>query len=320
MSIKIFGCGGTGLNILKHYLQKGAFKNDFEYIGMDTSDRNLFEDERLVIELVPNAHGSGGDVGFNSDKYPAFINKVLTQHGHGDLNIIVYSGSGGTGPSMGPTLHRALLEKEANVISMIIGDMSNINGATNTVRALLNLNDHTETGHPVIYSYRENGKGKTEGQVNDDVCAVIDVLRVLLSTENQRIDAMDIHHLFFYNNVVKATPILSCLEIIANDNAESYDKNAVAAISLFDNEDNVRSTFPNLLYNKAGIFAPRFSNPQFREIHAVLDHGDSVIALKEMLEKQRRVNAEINDKYQSTSDLQTPPVTERKGSFTKYDI
>lgn len=319
MTIKIFGCGGTGLNILKRYMNQGSFKNDFEYIGMDTSDRNVFEDDRLVLELVPNAHGSGGDVSFNSDKYPAFINKVLTQHGAGDLNILVYSGSGGTGPSMGPSLHRALLEKEIPVLSVVVGDMSNINGATNTVRALLNLNDHTETGHPVIYSYRENGKGKTEGQVNDDVCAVIDVLRVLLSTENQRIDSMDIHHLFFYNKVVKATPILSCLEIVANDGADTYDKNPVAALSLFDNEDNVRTCFKNLLYSKAGIFAPRFSNPSFNTLHAVLDHGDSIRGLQEMLERQRSVNAEVNDKFQTSSEVKLTG-GQKKGSFTNYDI
>lgn len=323
MTIKLYGVGGCGMNNLKRYAENGAFRNDFEFIGLDTSDRNLFQNDRVVFELLPDAHGSGSDVGKYAEAYPAFLKKVLSQHKTGDINILVYSGGGGTGPSMGPSLHRALLEEDCPTISIIIGDMSNINSATNTVRALLNLNEYVnETNKPVIFAYYENGKGKTEGQINADVSSFIDVLNVLLSDENQRIDRTDIHHFFFYNKVVKATPILSCIEVICNDDTQNYSKNGVAAISLFDNEDNIRQHFSNLLYAKAGIFAERFANPSFRSIHAVLDHGDAVHDLKAMLENQRSINAKINDMYQTKCDNVTPKVDviSSGGTFKKFDF
>ena len=319
MTIKIFGCGGAGINIMRSYLERGAFKDDIEYIGLDTSDRDSFESEKVAFEYVAGTFGSGGDTSLNSEKYPAFLKKVVTQHGPGDIAIVIYSGSGGTGPAMGPSLHYTLLEMNIPTISIVVGDMSNINGATNTVGALLNLNSHTSLGHPVLYSYRENGNGRTEGQVNDDIRSVIDVLYVMFSDKNHRIDKMDIHNFFFYNNVVKAAPTLSCVEILSNGGEKNYSNNAVAALSMFDNQDNVRPILQDLLYAKAGIFADDFITDKYSDIHLVLDHGDSIRALQEMLERQRSINAKVNDRFQMANSS-IGEKSAKSGVYTKFDI
>lgn len=322
MKLNFIGLGGTGLNILKRYGNNGFFKDDFTLIGLDTSDGNLrdLDNEKIIIERVPGTHGSGSDPALNADKYPPFLQRIISQYEIDGLVVLVYSGSGGTGSSMGPTAHEMLVEKGIPTVSIVIGDMSDVNRGSNTVRTLLNLNDKTELlDHPIVFSYFQNGES-SQGALNADVCSFIDTLRVALSDENIRIDTMDVHHLFFYNKVVKATPILSELSFIAGDATDKYKKNPVAALSLFDNEDNIRPAFSNLLYSKEGIFKPGFQNSKYASMHAVLDHGDAVEGLKKMLADQRVTNAETNDRFQTDNTAVVAKPAGAKAGYTKYDI
>lgn len=320
MKFKLFGCGGCGINITSRYQRDGLFRDSFEALGLDTSDANIDGLTNLSVELVPGATGSGSDQSKNVDRYEAFLHKVITQYEVGTVNILVYSASGGSGSSMGPTLHRMLLERDIPVISIIVGDNTTITEATNTVGTLLNLNKHTETGKPVVFSFYENTRENTHGKVNSDIVTFIDTLRIMLGNENRRIDQTDIYHLFFYNRVVKAAPVLSCLEVISGDEAEVYDRNAVAAISLYDQEDSISQVFPQLLYRKAGIFGDRYKDPGYTSLHAVLDHGDSVENLKKMLADQRRKNAEVNDRYRVTEGLPKVDHVSTSSGFIKFDI
>lgn len=320
MKFKAFGCGGCGIDIVNRYNVEGIFRDSFDLLGLDTSEANVDDVTNIKVEFVPGAIGSGSDQSKNVGRYGSFLQKILTQYEPGNINLLVYSASGGTGSSMGPILHRALLEKDIPVISIVIGDSSTITEATNTVSALLNLNSHTETNSPVIFSYFENTIDNTHGAVNSAVIGFIDSLRIMLGGENKRIDQTDIYHLFFYNKVVKASPVLSRLEIISGEEAEFYNSNAVAAISLYDHEDNIRQVFPQLLYRKAGIFGDEYKSSGYDSLHAVLDHGDSIKVLKDMLSNQRRKNAEVNNQYQLVSEL---PVAEKQATssgFIKFDI
>lgn len=321
MKFTLIGCGGTGINIIKKYAKKGIFKSDFDLLGLDTSDANILNlPPEVKIEMVPGTNGSGSDPSKNAEKYPEFLKRVLTQYDIGDVVLLCYSGSGGTGSSMGPILHRMLIDKKVPTISVVIGDMSYINEATNTVSCFLNLNVHTETGHPVIYTYYENTPTNNHGDINDDICMFTDSIRVLLSNDNERIDRADIQHLFFYNDVVKAAPVISRLEILSEEGIKNYTRNAVAAISLFNNEDNIRQVLPQLLYRKAGIFGESFKDAGYESLHVVLDHGDSLEELKGMLNRQRKVNAETNHKYQVEKDESLPEVGNTGAGHVKFDI
>lgn len=320
MKLNLIGCGGAGINNIRRYTQNGVFHKDFSILGLDTSDGNLTADLAFQIERVPNTNGSGSDPAKNADKYPDFLKRIISQYEIEGLAILVYSGSGGTGSAMGPILHEMLTSRGVMVISVVIGDMSNINGGTNTVSSMLNLNDVTEQGFPAIYAYFQNGK-TTQGELNTEISNYIDTARVVLSDENQRIDTADIHHFFFYNKVVKATPILSELSFVTSDQVSEYTKNVVAAISLFDNEDNIAPAFDKMLYAKEGIFKTGFQNSKYPSIHAVLDHGDSLKGLESMLAEQRVVNAETNDRFQTNSTgLRDRGITRGKGGFVKHDI
>lgn len=320
MKMNLIGLGGAGTNNIKRYLEKGHFTDAFQALALDTSEANFFENEKVIFEHVPGTVGSGSDQALNADKYPDFLKRVITQYQIEGLAILVYSGSGGTGSSMGPTLHDMLAELGVCVVSIVIGDMTDINRGSNTIRSLLNLTDITEKGYPAFYAYYQNGKD-SQGSINSDVSSFIDMCRVIFSTENGRIDEMDVKHLFFYNRVVKATPVLSCLEFVTDSNISNYKKNPVAALSLYDNEDNIQPAFENLLYSKEGIFKTEWQNSNFASVHAVLDHGDSLKGLETMLANQRVINSEVNDRFQTnTSSLREKVAKDGKPGFKKYDI
>lgn len=320
MKFKLFGLGGCGINIVGRYTQEGHYRRDIEALGLDTSDANIKDSVGLKVERVPGVSGSGSVQDKHADRYTSFLQKIITQYEPGDITVLVYSASGGSGSSMGTALHRLLLERHLPVISVVIGDRSTITEATNSVRCLLNLNDHTETGNPVIFSYYENTVHDTHGKINADAVGFIDSIRLMLGDDNIRVDRTDVYHLFFYNRVVKAAPVLSSLSIISGDEAQRYEGKAVAAISLHDQEDNITQVFPQLLYRKAGIFGPTHNVSGYDSLHAVLDHGDSLKRLQTMLAEQRRTNAEVNDHYQNVenrvADAPVPPV----GNFRNYDI
>lgn len=320
MKYNIIGLGGCGINNLKRYLANGYFTQDFNMLGLDTSDRNIFDTDKVIFERVPGTQGSGSDQSLNADKYPDFLKRIISQYEIEGLVILLYSGSGGTGSSMGPTLHEMLVERGVKVVSVVVGDMADVNRGTNTVRTLLNLNAITELGYPALYAYYQNGK-VPQGSIDEDISGFIDTARVVLSDENARIDTMDIHNFFFYNSVVKATPVLSRIEFVSDKNLPEYKKNAVAALSLFDNEDNIMTVVDNLLYSKEGIFKPEFKNTQYASITAILDHGDSLRQLENLLSEQRVHNAETNDRFQSTSETVATKLPKSEGrGFKNFDI
>lgn len=320
MKFNLIGMGGAGINNIQRYLENGHFANDFSILALDTSDRNFFEHDKVIFERVPGTVGSGSDQALNADKYPDFLKRIITQYEVDGIVVLVYSGSGGTGSSMGPTLHSMLVERDIPTISIVIGDLTDVNRGSNTVRTLLNLVDITEEQEkPALYAYYQNGK-VPQGEIDGNVTSFIDIARVVFSVENGRIDAMDIKNLFFYNRVVKATPILSCLEFVTDKDVGDYKKNPVAALSLYDNADNIMPAFENMLYSKEGIFKKEYQNSRFAAIHAVLDHGDSLKGLESMLAAQRVHNSEVNANYQSTVNFKDKLEPTTGKGFKRYDI
>lgn len=322
MTIKIFGCGGAGISVAARYAKTGYFAEDVELLGLDTSDANVSKDPGFKVEFVPGTQGSGSDQSLNADKYEPFLKRVLAQSGKGDINVIIYSGGGGTGSSMGPTLHQMLVSEEIPTLSIVIGDKASINEATNTVRALINLTSYASDGNPIVYSYFDNGSGKTHGDVNTEVCSFIDIFKLVFDNSNHFIDQTDIKHFFFYTKVVKATPVLSCLEFVREDDAPGYTRNVVSAISLYASQDTINQTFQQLLYRKAGVISDDLVDvfASSLPIHAVLDHGDSVEKVKAMLDTQRKRNTEVNEMYATTTSIPELNQPAKQKGFVKYDI
>lgn len=286
----IYGFGGTGINILNKYATEGKNSSFIDkVVGADTSDANPVDDNGFIVERLPGAFGSGGNRGEHRPEYADFTKQLMAKHAPNKINILVYSLGGGTGSSLAPYVHRFMLQNEIPCISLVIGDTSTVNEQKNTIDTLGSLYNQCKVGHPVVFSYLENKKDKTQGEINLTAVNRIDNAIMLLNLMNNRIDYKDIHHLFFYNKVVEADPILTQMTFLTENDVPNYALHAVAAISLYPSIDDIRIPFENMLYRKAGLFGEKFIGAK-SAVHAVLDHGDTVEKLKEMIsEKETRV-------------------------------
>lgn len=303
MTNKVFNLyhfGGAGINILNRYLKEG--KNGRfvdQVVAMDTSDANPVEPGAYPLERVEDAKGSGGIRKAHGDKYADFVKQNFAKYPPNVINILTFSLSGGSGAGMGPYGLRHLLQKKIPTIVLCIGDRSTVNEEKNTVEALGSMyNQCNLLGCPVIFIYIENSEGVSQGQVNQRAVAEIDNAIMMFNMENERVDEADIRNFFFFTDVTTAEPIMSQLSFVSEGDLNKYTRKPVAAISLYNNIDEIRAPFENMLYRKAGLYGPSFSGST-EPVHAVLDHGNTLDSLKEMIAKRETKNNELAGQFKN---------------------
>lgn len=279
----IYAVGGTGINIINRFLKDNRNGRSVDtVVGFDTSSANPVSDGLFTVERVPGAEGSGGNKQAHTDKYPDFAKQMLAKYTPNKINIVVFSTSGGTGAALGPYIVRNLLERKIPVLAIVIGDRSSFKEHENTVGTLGSLYNQTKLGHSVLFSYLENKPTVTQGEINAQASARIDNSIMLFSLENERIDYADVFNFFFYTDIVDADPVLTQLSFLTDDDVGKYESKPVAALSLYSDADQIKSPFENLLYRKAGIYGETYHGVT-HTTHAVLDHGDTLESLKEMI-------------------------------------
>ncbi|MGL4614396.1 MAG: hypothetical protein ACRCVV_10960 [Shewanella sp.] len=299
----IYGAGGAGINILNQLLKESKSQQFIkQVVGLDTSDANPAIDGLFEIERLGDTRGSGSDKSANISRYPDFVKQVLAKHQPNSINIVVFSASGGSGSGIGPFLVRAMLERDIPVLSVVIGDTTSIKEFDNTISTLRSLNAQTKLGCPVLFAYRENQLGRTQGEVNRNVLEVINNAVMMFNLQNERIDYADVKNFFFFTNVVKADPILTQVSFCNDENVKDYKRTPVACISLFNDIDQIKAPFDNLLYRKAGLFGPE-TEGLINAAHALLDHGSTLNELEVMMKQQETKQAELSGKYKVQKDL-----------------
>ncbi|UQT02622.1 tubulin-like protein [Serratia phage vB_SmaM-Yubaba] len=295
----LYHFGGTGINILNRYLSEGKNSRFIDQVvALDTSEANPVVDGMYPLERLEGVEGSGGDRRAHADKYADFVKQVFAKYKPNKINILTYSLSGGTGASMGPYALRYLLQKKIPVLVICIGDKSTFNEEKNTVEALGSMYNQIKTGSPVLFNYIENSATVSQGQVNQRAVGEIDNALMMFNMENERIDYADIKNFFFFTDVTQADPIMSQVTFLAEGDIGRYDRKPVAAISLYNNIDEIRAPFENMLYRKSGLFGESFSGMSV-PVHAVLDHGDTIQSLKTLIENKETKNNELAGQFRN---------------------
>lgn len=297
--INIYAFGGTGINILNKYLIEGkSSKLIGNVVGIDTSNANPVVDNAYPLERLEGAEGSGGDKKAYIDKYPDFVKQVLAKHQPNKLNVVIFSTGGGTGASAGPFAVRYMLQKKIPVLALVVGDMSTVNEQNNTVGTLGSLYNQTKLGSSVLFSYLENGPSISQGEINRAAVGIIDNFATMFNLENERIDYADIKNFFYYTDVVAAEPVLTQLAFLQESDVPSYKRTPVAAMSLYNNIDEIKTPFEDMLYRKAGIFGSRYQGVG-QPMHAVLDHGNTLDSLKEMIANKENRSNELSGRFKN---------------------
>jgi len=281
-AIKLYACGGAGLNVAAHFdKQKG--NNDIQPVFIDTSRSNITEriseDKTYLIEGLD---GSGKVRSENHIQIGECILDILQTHRVGDLNIVLSSGSGGSGSVIAPSLVSELLLRDVPTVVVIIGGTDSRIELENTIRTLKSYESIAKLRKtPVVAMYFENSDTKSRKSVDADIHRAIEVLATLFSGKINELDSSDLRNWLHYTRVTSFEARLTNLEFFIDKVALAKPHSVITVATLFDG-DGSSSTGCAVEYQCVGIVDPKavdFKLPMhsviltgvFDEIHKQLD-------------------------------------------------
>ena len=232
--VRVYGCGGAGVNITSHYTGKSTSPGCAELLPalVDTSRSNL-KGRQLPEDatyLVEGLDGSGKIRAENHAEIAKTIKQVLVQIQPTDFNIVVFSASGGSGSVIGPLILKELAERKIPAVAMVIGSDESVIAAENTLKTLQSLESISQgTGLPLIMSYHQNDLNDKRSNVDKSIFSAITCFSILASGENLEMDYRDLVHWIQYTKVNNGKPQLATVHIASTP--EQFER-VVAPISV----------------------------------------------------------------------------------------
>ncbi|MAP21321.1 MAG: hypothetical protein CL582_10335 [Alteromonadaceae bacterium] len=243
--VRLYGCGGAGVNIVSNYATRGKEPGCAELIPslIDTSASNLRSREvpEESVYQVEGLDGSGKIRSENHAEINKVIKEVLVKMPPTDFNIVVFSTSGGSGSVIGPLLMKELMSRGIATIAVVVGSDESVIAAENTLKTLQSLeliSKKTET--PLVMSYHHNDQNTRRSQIDKEMLAEIGSLAILASGENLEMDRLDLVHWLNYTKVNGGTPRLSTLDIAMSGEAYSSLSGVLSVASLYNDADQER--------------------------------------------------------------------------------
>jgi len=201
-TITLHAVGGAGINISAEILKNYDFDNlaNLEVLSIDSTDKtvqdyadlkeNFFriESEKRTSRGID---GSGGERKSPEliKQYAAAVKRYMDEfelhkNNVNEFHVVIFSGSGGTGSTVGPLLIQELLQTNNVVLPIVIGDNSSLlfcNNTMKTLETLENLSSRNRVALPAII-YNNTIDGKTNRQTEKAINEKVGILSYLLGT------------------------------------------------------------------------------------------------------------------------------------------
>ncbi len=247
MSVRIYCCGGTGLNIGQRF--KSSLSSGDQIPGVaeallsfiDTSRANLGGEDNINAYLLRGAEGSGSIRSTNANPIKDVLSNLLMEHPPEQFNIVISSGGGGSGSVFGPLITAQLLDEGKAVIVLFIADSSskmNISNNLNTLRTYDNI--ARKRDKPVVLHLRENTIDGGRKTADNDMITAISMLLKLFSGKNRELDNQDVYNWINYNRVTDYSPGLASLQFSSDNNLADINGNVVSVITLTKPDTPIR--------------------------------------------------------------------------------
>jgi hypothetical protein len=215
--IILHGVGGCGISVLSKlagilneeidglcsivYHTVDTTDKNFKYVSDKFPENNLFKvtPKKLSDDFID---GSGGDRSLNPDSIIESVKKYLDDRSYlnkakGEIHLVIFSTSGGSGSIIGSMILKGLLEKNIPVIAAVVADENSILAVNNTVKTIKSLDGiakHTKKPIPVFYE-NNTRYSKNLDQAYEDVETSILMLIQTLRTFNGDIKDIDFQDL-----------------------------------------------------------------------------------------------------------------------------
>lgn len=269
--LRIYGCGGLGINIASRYDDVSVEPNfaDVAPAYIDTSRANLqehFNEEDVFV--LKNVDGSGKVRRENHSEIANVIKQILLQIEPGSFNVVVFSCSGGSGSVIGPLIMAELLARKLPVVALTVGSDESIITAQNTLNTLKSLAaiaDRSEL--PVVTYYEQNDRDRKRSEVDGQLYYAISALAVMASNRNRELDSKDIANWVQFNKTTSVKPQLAQLEVYTTKEDAEDAKDPISVASLYGSQDMpLLGTVPE--YQCAGYFREEADN--YDQLHLII--------------------------------------------------
>lgn len=262
-SVTIYGCGGTGVDLVRQYITDPIMEDTLSqraverFAFFDTSLANLQGVEKSKAFLVNGTNGGGSDRSRNAQIIVDSVKPFLLDFKPSDLNIVVYSVSGGTGSVAGPAIVEELISRGESVVSIITVGVETVRGCENSYRTFLGLERLAEKHNkPVVFTYATMDARRDTKEAYLYQLKCIGAISHLASGRNLRLDAADVENLFTYTNVTNRPGSLALLDVLPLPllGDAKVEDNYISSATLL-RDDTIKGVFVNSEYGKTGYYA-----------------------------------------------------------------
>lgn len=275
-TLRIYGCGGAGVNLVSHYFGKESSAGTAELAPalVDTSKSNLMgrKIDEDATYLVDGLDGSGKIRSENYDEINKTIKQILVQIQPGDFNLVVFSASGGSGSVLGPLLIKQLNEKQIPVVAIVVGTDESTIAAENTLKTIKSLELVAKNSNvPVIMSFHKNDLTSRRSDTDRAVWSVISCLSILASGQNMEMDYRDLVHWVQYTKVNGGRSQLATMHVATSAEHMKRISGPLSVASLYGSPDQEHLA-TSADYQSVGY--ADLSATDFDQVHFVIGVND----------------------------------------------
>jgi len=227
-----------------------------------------------------------------------------------DYYIIVSSASGGSGSIMGVLLLKAMLEKDYNVIVVVVGDSSNLLSLNNTINAIASLQSiakHSKKTVSIIYynnTVNNLTSPSTEKDINNKISKMLTIISMFTSGTLQNIDHQDMNN-FFRSDKYQTFRVAPGLYSIGVALSELDDSNTIMARTIIDKDTKDINIKVPLLHNKVGYITKEYDEFNTYPMFLILRKGiinEEIKYLKDEYEKLEKLKNTKYDEFNALDD------------------
>ena len=239
-TVRIFGLGGAGLNTVRAV--KNIYADRASFMCFDTSLANTKPGEDTII--LAGGSGSGKIRKTNADPIAiAFANMSDEELALGDVNICVFSASGGSGSVSGPLFIAEIASRQdkiANrIVALVIIDTDteiNARNSLNTLQSIHNLAEQHNIYLPITIFNNSCKGGKRV--VDMTIVNKLNWLVHMLTIPTFEIDRNDRRNFLAGNETVNAPPGMKLLHVAMGTDAEASNEDIEASGEMWAWDDN----------------------------------------------------------------------------------
>lgn len=246
-SIRIYGNGGTGVNILSalmRELKKHDHLAEVNPVYVDSSFSNSAADPELTY-IVKDMDGAGKDRNEMLKPARREAPNILIKHPAEEINIMVCSGGGATGAVVSTALAERIWEEGGTVVFFVAGSSESLKTAENSLKNFQTLNQVGQrAGRCPVICYDSNGDNTRRDLVDEGMIKGLMALLDLYSGNHEELDSADVAMWLRPEKAAKLEPQVVLLDIYpSRKDAESREYPISVAI-LHSSDDRSSGAIP----------------------------------------------------------------------------